>query len=106
MRVSLTTYHTSKIMYLEVSTNIDMAILYSLCHSLDDVDIRHFALMAEPTEKLYVLETKVWVVISSKGIAREHGIENGSLLRGIVTAMPDMVQELDTFAVLGNSSDE
>ena len=106
MRVSLTTYHTSKTISLEVSASIDMATLYSLCHSLDNVDIRHFALMAERAEKLYDLETKVWVVISPKGIAREHGIENGSLLRGIVTAMPDVVQELDAFAVSGNYSDE
>ena len=91
-------------MTLEVSTNIDMATLYSLCHSMDDVDIQHFGLMAERTEKLYLLETKLWVVIGSKGIAREQGIENGSLLRGMVTAMPKTVHELDAFAVSGNFS--
>jgi hypothetical protein len=103
MRVTLTTFHTSEVVTLEISTNIDMAKLYKLCHSLDKVDVKHFGLMVERTEKLYLLETNLWVVVSSKGVAREHGIENDSMLRAIVTADPHTVQELDSFAVTGDS---
>jgi hypothetical protein len=106
MRVTLTTFHTSEVVTLEISTNIDMAKLYTLCHSLDRVDVKHFGLMVERTEKLYLLETKLWVVVSSKGVAREHGIENGSMMRAIVTAEPLTVNDLDSFAVTGSSDQE